>query len=113
MNIFKNAVTLRGFLGQNADVPTSNHIQHGSFAVLMLGIASGTWKKQTCEWIPSTEWHRIICPGPFLCGFTRGMKKGEYIEVSYPGIRGGLWLGRVVSERFAPIDNRFAARRMI
>jgi hypothetical protein len=29
-----------------------------------------------------TEWHRIICPGPFLCGFTRGMKLGEYIEVT-------------------------------
>ena len=48
----------------------------------MLGIASGIWKKQTCEWIPRTEWHRIICPGPFLCGFTRGMKLGEYIEVT-------------------------------
>ena len=82
MNIFKNTVTLRGFLGRNADVPTSDHIQHGSFAVLVLGIASGTWKKQTCEWIPRTEWHRVICPGPFLCGFTRGMRQGAYIEVT-------------------------------
>jgi len=82
MNIFKNTVTLRGFLGKDADVPTSNHIQRDSYAVLTLGIVSGVWKKQTCEWIQRTDWHRIICPGPFLCGFTRGMKLGTYIEVT-------------------------------
>jgi len=81
MNIFKNSVTLRGFLDGDAEVPTSDHIRQDSFAVLVLGIASGVWKKQTCEWIPRTEWHRIICPGPFLCGFTRGMRRGEYLEV--------------------------------
>ena len=43
MNIFiKNSVTLRGFLGGDAEVPTSNHIRQDSFAVLVLGIASGT-----------------------------------------------------------------------
>ena len=77
----KNSVSLRGFLCGDAEVPTSDHIQHDSFAVLVLGIASGTWKKQTCEWVPRTEWHRVICPGPFLCGFTRGMKQGDYVEV--------------------------------
>ena len=82
MNIFKNSVSLRGFLCGDAEVPTSNHIQPDSYAVLTLSIESGVWKKQTCEWIPRTEWHRIICPGPFLCGFTRGMKLGEYIEVT-------------------------------
>ena len=82
MNIFKNTVTLRGFLGKDADVPTSNHIQRDSYAVLTLGIVSGVWKMQTCEWISRTEWHRVICPGPFLCGFTRGMKQGAYIEIT-------------------------------
>ncbi|MGC1783358.1 MAG: hypothetical protein WA708_12620 [Acidobacteriaceae bacterium] len=82
MTLFENTVILRGFLGGDADVPTSDHIQDDSFAVLVLGIVSGTWKKQTCEWIPRTEWHRVICPGPFFCGFTRGMKQGEYIEVT-------------------------------
>jgi hypothetical protein len=82
MTLFENTVILRGFLGGDADVPISDHIQHDSFAVLVLGIMSGTWKKQTCEWIPRTEWHRVICPGPFFCGFTRGMKQGEYIEVT-------------------------------
>ncbi len=82
MNIFRNTVTLRGFLGSDAEVPTSDHVRHDSFAVLVLGIASGTWKKQTCEWIPRTEWHRVICPGPFLCGFTRGMRQGDYVEIT-------------------------------
>ena len=82
MNLFRNTVTLRGFLAKDAEVPTSDYIRHDSFAVLVLGIASGTWKKQTCEWIPRAEWHRIICPGPFLCGFTRGMRQGAYIEVT-------------------------------
>ncbi len=82
MALFKNTVKLRGFLGKDAEVPVSDHIQWDSFAVLVLGIASGNWKKQTCEWIPRTEWHRVICPGPFLCGFTRGMRQGDYIEVT-------------------------------
>jgi len=81
MNIFKNSVSLRGFLACDAEVPASNHIRHDSFAVLVLGIASGTWKKQTCEWIPRTARHTVICPGPYFCGFTRGMKQGDYVEV--------------------------------
>jgi hypothetical protein len=81
MNIFKNAVVLRGFLGKDAEVPTSDHIQPDAYAVLTLCIESGVWKKQTSEWIPRTEWLRIICPGPYFCGFTRGMRRGEYLEV--------------------------------
>ena len=77
----KNTVTLRGFLGKDAEVPTSNHIEWNSFAVLLVGIATGTWRKRTCEWVPRTEWHRVVCPGPFFCGFTRGMKQGDYVEV--------------------------------
>src|SRR5665213_3217485 len=82
MTLFENIVTLRGFLGKDAEVPNSNHIQPDSFAVLLVGIASGTWKKRSCEWVPRTEWHRIICPGPFFCGFTRGTKQGDYVEVT-------------------------------
>ena len=82
MNLFRNVVTLRGFLAGNAELPTSDHIRHDSFAVLVLGIASGVWRKQTSEWLPRTEWFRVICPGPFLCGFTRGMERGAYIEVT-------------------------------
>ena len=81
MNIFKNSASLRGFLAGDAEVPTSDHIQHDSYAVLTLSIESGVWNKARNKWIPQTAQHTVICPGPYFCGFTRGMKQGDYIEV--------------------------------
>ena len=81
MNIFKNHAILRGFLSKDAEVPTSNHIQPDSYAVLTLSIESGVWNKARNQWIPQTTRHTVICPGPYFCGFTRGMKQGDYIEV--------------------------------
>ncbi len=81
MNIFKNSVALRGFLGGDAEVPTSDHIQADSYAVLTLCIESGVWNKARNLWIPQTARHMVICPGPYFCGFTRGMKQGDYVEV--------------------------------
>ncbi|MGC1782093.1 MAG: hypothetical protein WA708_06210 [Acidobacteriaceae bacterium] len=81
MTLFENIVTLRGFLGKDAEVPSSDHIQPDSFAVLLLGTMSGTWDVATNAWTPRIEWHRIICPGPYFCGFTRGMRRGDYLEV--------------------------------
>ncbi len=77
----KNHVILRGFLSKDAEVPTSSHIQRDSYAVLTLSIESGTWKKAANEWIPQTARHTVICPGPFFCGFMRGMQQGEYVEI--------------------------------
>ena len=79
--LFANAVKLRGFLGCDANVPASNGIKDESFAVLTLCVESGDWNKVTNEWLPQTAWHRIVCPGPFFCGFTRGMKQGDFIEI--------------------------------
>ena len=81
MNIFKNHAILRGFLSKDAEVPTSNHIQPDSYAVLTLSIESGVWNKARNQWIPQTTRHTVICPGPYFCGFTRGMKQGDYVEV--------------------------------
>ena len=81
MNIFKNSVSLRGFLAGDAEVPTSDHIRNDSYAVLTLCIESGVWNKARNKWIPQTARHTVICPGPYFCGFTRGMKQGAYIEV--------------------------------
>jgi len=79
--IFENTVKLRGFLGCDAEVPSSDGITNDAFAVLTLCIESGTWKKTANEWLSSTAWYRIICPGPFFCGYTRGMKQGDYVEI--------------------------------
>jgi len=81
MQLFENTIKLRGFLGKDAETPTSDHIENDSFAVLLLGTVSGVWDLGNNEWIPRTDWHRIICPGPFFCGLTRGMRRGDYLEV--------------------------------
>jgi acetamidase/formamidase len=81
MTLFANSVLLRGFLAKDAEAPSSDHIQNDLFAVLLLATVSGVWDLGADEWIPRTDWHRIICPGPFFCGFTRGMKRGDYLEV--------------------------------
>ena len=79
--LFENTVTLRGFLGSNAEVPPSEGIAEDAFAVLLLATMSGTWDVATNQWTPRTDWHRIICVGPWFCGFTRGMRRGEYLEI--------------------------------
>lgn len=81
LTLFANTATLRGFLARDAEAPSSDHIQNDSFAVLHLATVSGVWDLGANEWIPRTDWHRIICPGPFFCGLTRGMRRGDYLEV--------------------------------
>jgi hypothetical protein len=81
ITLFANNVTLRGFLAKDAEAPSSDHIQNDSFAVLLLATVSGVWDLGNNEWIPRTDLHRIICPGPFFCGLTRGMRRGDYLEV--------------------------------
>ena len=81
MTLFENTLKLRGFLVKDADVPPSQGITEDAFAVLFLATVSGTWDIATNEWTPRTISHRIVCPGPWFCGFTRGMRRGEYVEV--------------------------------
>ena len=81
MQLFDNIVKLRGFLAKDAETPPSDHIQNDSFAVLLLATVSGVWDLGANEWHPRTDWHRVICPGPFFCGFTRGMRRGDYLEI--------------------------------
>lgn len=79
--LFLNSVTLRGFLAKDAEAPLSDHIENDSFAVLLLATVSGIWDLGANEWHPRTDWHRVICPGPFFCGLVRGMKRGDYLEI--------------------------------
>jgi acetamidase/formamidase len=81
MTLFANSVLLRGFLAKDAEAPSSDYIKNDSFAVLLLATVSGVWDLGANEWIPRTDWHRIICPGPFFCGMVRGMRRGDYLEV--------------------------------
>ena len=81
MTLFTNIVTLRGFLGKNAEAPPSDGITEDAYAVLLLATVSGRWDLSTNEWTPRTDWHRIICPGPFFCGMVRGMRRGDYLEI--------------------------------
>jgi acetamidase/formamidase len=81
MILFTNSVLLRGFLGKNAEAPPSDGITEDAFAVLLLATVSGKWDLGSNQWIPRTDWHRIICPGPFFCGMVRGMRRGDYLEV--------------------------------
>jgi len=81
MTLFANNVILRGFLGKNAEVPPSDGIPYNAFAVLLLATVSGKWDLGANQWLPRTDWHRIICPGPFFCGLVRGMRRGDYLEV--------------------------------
>ena len=79
--LFENALKLRGFLGKDAEVPSSDHITDDAYAVLTLCLESGVWWRPRNEWISNTGWFRIICPGPYFCGLTRGMTQGSYLEV--------------------------------
>ncbi len=81
MQLIENLVKLRGFLAQDAEAPSSDHIQNDSFAVLLLATVSGVWDLGANEWHPRTDWHRVICPGPFFCGMVRGMRRGDYLEI--------------------------------
>jgi hypothetical protein len=81
MQLFENAVKLRGFLGKDAEVPASCNIRDDSFAVLLLATVSGKWDIETNRWNPRTDLHRIICPGAFFCGMVRGMRCGTYLEI--------------------------------
>lgn len=81
MTIFENTVKLRGFLGKDAEAPSSDHIQMDSVAVLLLATVAGTWDLSANAWTPRTDWHRVVCPGPYFCGMVRGMRHGDYLEV--------------------------------
>jgi hypothetical protein len=81
MTLFTNIVTLRGFLGKNAEAPPSDGITEHAYAVLFLATVSGTWDLSSNKWAPRTDWHHIICPGPFFCGMVRGMRRGDYLEI--------------------------------
>ena len=79
--LFSNSLTLRGFLGVNAEIHSANPAAENDYAVLTLCMDYGVWWRPANEWHSQTAWYRVVCPGPYFCGFARGMKQGEYVEV--------------------------------
>ena len=78
MSIYKNTITLKGFLGANA-VERTNSNQR-PIVVLSLATKSSYKDKQSSEFISRTDWHRVIAFGR-LAESAKVLTKGTYVEV--------------------------------
>ena len=78
MALYTNNVTLKGFLGKDAESIATK--QGRSLTVLSLATKSGYKDKQKNEWVNHTEWHRIVAFGT-PADYAKNLKKGEYVEV--------------------------------
>jgi single-strand DNA-binding protein len=78
MALYENKITLKGFLGKNAESFATT--QQRNFTVLSLATKSGYKDKQTDKWVNHTEWHRIVAFGtPGV--FAKDLHKGDYVEI--------------------------------
>ena len=73
--MYSNKVTLIGFLGNDAEVRTSDN---RSFTTLSLATKS-SYKKDG-QYISHTEWHRCVIFGK-LSEFAGTLKKGAHLQV--------------------------------
>jgi single-strand DNA-binding protein len=78
MALYENKITLKGFLGKDAENFATK--QQRTFTVLSLATKSGYKDKQTGKWVNHTEWHRIVAFGK-PAEYAKGLKKGDYVEV--------------------------------
>jgi single-strand DNA-binding protein len=78
MALYENKITVKGFLGKDAE-SFSTRTQK-TFVVLSLATKDGYKDQQTKEWVNSTEWHRIVAFGK-PADYAKGLKKGDYVEV--------------------------------
>ena len=78
MSIYKNTITLKGFLGANAVERTNSHQR--PIVVLSLATKSSYQDKQSSEFISRTDWHRVIAFGR-LAESAKVLTKGTYVEV--------------------------------
>jgi single-strand DNA-binding protein len=87
MAIYENKITLKGYLGKDAENTTTK--QQRTFTVLSLATKSGYKHKQTQQWVNHTEWHRIVAfgkPADYAKSLKKGdyaksLKKGDYVEI--------------------------------
>src|SRR5882672_5853540 len=78
MSIYKNTITLKGFLGKDAEQRTNSN--QTPFRVLSLATKSSYKDNQSGEYVSRTEWHRIVAFGK-LANSAKPLAKGAYIEV--------------------------------
>ena len=78
MSIYKNTITLKGFLGTNAVERTNSNQK--PIVVLSLATKSSYKDKQSSEFISRTDWHRVIAFGR-LAESAKVLTKGTYVEV--------------------------------
>ena len=78
MALYENKITLKGFLGKDAENFATRNQK--TVVVLSLATKSGYKDQQTQKWLNSTEWHRIVAFGK-PADYAKGLKKGDYVEV--------------------------------
>jgi single-strand DNA-binding protein len=78
MALYENKITLKGFIGKDAEsFATRNQT---TFVTLSLATKSGYKDKKTKEWVNKTEWHRIVAFGK-PADYAKNLKKGDYVEI--------------------------------
>lgn len=78
MTLYENKITLKGFLGKDAETFATRNQK--TFVVLSLATKSGYKDQQTKEWANRTEWHRIVAFGK-PANDAKYLKKGDYVEI--------------------------------
>ena len=78
MSIYKNTITLKGFLGANAVEHTNSNQK--PIVVLSLATKSSYKGKRSSEFVSRTDWHRVVAFGR-LAKSARSLTKGAYVEV--------------------------------
>jgi single-strand DNA-binding protein len=78
MALYENKVTLKGYLGKDAESFATR--QQNIFVVLSVATKSGYKDKQTDKWVNRTEWHRAVVFGK-AADFAKSFRKGDYVEV--------------------------------
>ena len=97
MSTYGNSITLKGFLGRDAELHVNTN--QTPFAVLSLATKSTHRNRQTGEFVAHTEWHRVVANGR-LVESAKSLLKGAHVEIQ----------GRLQSYRYE--DNAGVQRRV-
>jgi single-strand DNA-binding protein len=97
MSTYRNSITLKGFLGRDAELHVNTN--QTPFAVLSLATKSTHRNRQTGEFVARTEWHRVVANGR-LVESAKSLLKGAHVEIQ----------GRLQSYRYE--DNAGVQRRV-